>query len=100
VLLLLEMTEPMYWCDIIFGVFEGWWLFEDGRQHAVAPPETWEKVLHSVGYGHMDWSDGHAEEVKCERLIMATATGKQFERLPTPSKPRQVEVCKIRVSVE
>lgn len=95
VLLLLEMTEPMYWCDIIFGVFEGWWLFEDGRQHAVAPPETWEKVLHSVGYGHVDWSDGHAEEVKCERLIMATATGKQLERFPPPSKPVQIEVCQI-----
>lgn len=93
VLLLLEMTEPMYWCDIIFGVFEGWWLFEDGREHAVAPPQTWEKVLHSVGYGHVDWSDGNIEEVKCERLIMATAGGKQLERLPVPSKSSHNEVC-------
>jgi acyl transferase domain-containing protein/acyl carrier protein/SAM-dependent methyltransferase len=100
VLLLLEMTEPMYWCDIIFGVFEGWWLFEDGRQHAVAPPETWEKVLHSAGYAHVDWSDGHAEEVKCERLIMATATGKQLERLPIPPKPVQKEVCKIPILID
>ncbi|KAF9698348.1 hypothetical protein EKO04_003885 [Ascochyta lentis] len=90
-LLLLEMTTPMYWCDIIFGVFEGWWLFEDGRQHAVAPPQTWEKVLHSVGYGHVDWSDGHYEEVQCERLIVATAGGEQFERLPIPPKPVQDE---------
>jgi acyl transferase domain-containing protein/acyl carrier protein len=93
VLLLLEMTEPMYWCDIVFGVFEGWWLFEDGRQHAVAPPQTWEKVLHDAGYGHVDWSDGHVEEVKCERLIMATAGGKQLERLPLPPKSVQIEVC-------
>ncbi|KAJ4314706.1 hypothetical protein N0V94_006339, partial [Neodidymelliopsis sp. IMI 364377] len=85
VLLLLEMTEPMYWCDIIFGVFEGWWLFEDDRQHAVAPPQAWEKVLHSVGYGHVDWSDGNVEEVKCERLIMATAGGEQLQRLLPPS---------------
>ncbi|UPX17606.1 uncharacterized protein EKO05_0007950 [Ascochyta rabiei] len=85
-LLLLEMTEPMYWCDIIFGVFEGWWMFEDDRQHAVTSPQAWEKVLHSVGYGHVDWSDGSAEEINCERLIIATAGGTQAERLLPPSK--------------
>lgn len=97
-LLLLEMTEPMYWCDIVFGVFEGWWLFEDGRQHAVASPQIWEKVLHSVGYGHVDWSDGHVGEVSCERLIIATAGGEQLERFPVPPKTSQNQVCKIRTS--
>ena len=92
VLLLLEMTEPMYWCDIIFGVFEGWWLFEDDRQHAVAPPQAWEKVLHSVGYGHVDWSDGNVDEVKCERLIMATAGGEQLQRLSPSPYSVQIEV--------
>lgn len=96
-LLLLEMTEPMYWCDIIFGVFEGWWLFEDNRQHAVAPPQTWEKVLHSVGYGHVDWSDGFAEEVQCERLIMATAGGEQLQRLPIPPAASERVVCTVDV---
>jgi acyl transferase domain-containing protein/acyl carrier protein/SAM-dependent methyltransferase len=94
VLLLLEMTSPMYWCDMIFGVFEGWWLFEDGRNHAVAPPETWEKSLHSAGYGHVDWSDGHTEEVKLERLIMATAGGEQLARLPIAAV--QNKVCMPR----
>ena len=93
-LLLLEMTEPMYWCDIIFGVFEGWWMFEDDRQHAVTSPQAWEKVLHSVGYGHVDWSDGNVKEINCERLIMATAGGAQVERLFTPSKPGKSEVSK------
>lgn len=83
-LLLLEMTHPMLWCDIIFGVFEGWWLFEDGRKHAIAPPERWEQDLHNVGYGHVDWSDGHCPEVSLERVIMATASGTQSERITTP----------------
>lgn len=91
-LLLLEMTEPMYWCDIIFGVFEGWWMFEDDRQHAVTSPEAWERVMHSVGYGHVDWSDGNVEEINCERLIMATAGGRQVERLLPPRKPEPSEV--------
>ncbi|EKG11419.1 Beta-ketoacyl synthase [Macrophomina phaseolina MS6] len=88
-LLLLELTGPMYWCDIIFGVFEGWWLFEDGRTRAIAPPERWEKDLHRVGYGHVDWSDGHLPEIQCERVIIATASGEQFERLPLPPAPQQ-----------
>jgi acyl transferase domain-containing protein/acyl carrier protein/SAM-dependent methyltransferase len=98
VLLLLEMTEPMYWCDIIFGVFEGWWLFEDDRQHAVAPPQSWEKVLHNVGYGHVDWSDGNVEEIRCERLIMATAGGEQQERMVFPSVAVHKEVCIIQTA--
>ncbi|CAE7015382.1 hypothetical protein P3342_004097 [Pyrenophora teres f. teres] len=89
VLLMVEMTEPMYWCDIIFGVFEGWWLFEDDRQHALSSSEDWEKVLHGAGYGHVDWTDGHIVETKCQRLIMATAGGEQLPRLPIAPKQQE-----------
>ncbi|KAL1615746.1 Type I Iterative PKS [Neofusicoccum ribis] len=88
-LMVLEMTMPLYWVDIIFGVFEGWWLFEDGRTHAIAPPSRWEQDLHRAGYGHVDWSDGHAAEVQAERVIIATASGQQLGRLPvTPAPPK------------
>lgn len=30
-LLLLEMTEQVPWVDFIFGLLEGWWLFENDR---------------------------------------------------------------------
>ncbi len=30
-LIMLEMTGTLYWVDIIFGLFEGWWFFDDGR---------------------------------------------------------------------
>ncbi|RMZ66368.1 polyketide synthase [Pyrenophora seminiperda CCB06] len=89
VLLMLEMTEPMYWCDIIFGVFEGWWMFEDDRQHALSSTEDWEKVLHGAGYGHVDWSGGHIAETKCQRLIMATSGGEQLPRLPIGPKQQE-----------
>lgn len=29
-LMMLEMTETLRWVDIIFGILEGWWLFDDG----------------------------------------------------------------------
>ena len=53
-LLLLEMTEQVPWVDFIFGTLGGWWLFEDGRQHALAPVPHWNKILRSVGYGHVN----------------------------------------------
>ena len=70
-LLLLELTLPTYWTDLVFGVFEGWWAFDDGRKHAVAHQTVWEKTLHSAGYTYIDWTDGDRPEVAIQRIIIA-----------------------------
>ena len=89
-LLLLEMTEQVPWVDFIFGLLEGWWLFEDGRQHALAPATHWEKILQSVGYGHVDWTEGDRPEANLQRLIIATASELRYDHgpqpLPSPSR--------------
>ncbi|KAI3324539.1 putative polyketide synthase [Xylariaceae sp. AK1471] len=84
-LMMLEMTGTLYWVDMIFGLFEGWWFFDDGRTHAVTNELRWEKDLQSVGYGHVDWTDGQRPENKKEKLIIAMASGPRCERLETPS---------------
>lgn len=81
-LMMLEMTEPVYWVDLIFGLFEGWWLFEDGRQHAIAHQSVWERDLQSVGFGHVDWTDGHSPEVNIQRVLVALASGPRYSRQP------------------
>lgn len=81
-LMMLEMTETLPWVDIIFGLLEGWWLFHDGRVHAISHESRWEQVLHSVGYGHVDWTDGHLPENKIQRIIIAMASGPRYDRLP------------------
>ena len=83
-LMMLEMTSPLYFIDIIFGLFEGWWLFNDGRRHAISHQTRWEKDLQSVGYGHVDWTDGNHPEVEIERLILAMASGSRYEPLSVP----------------
>ncbi|KAK5633281.1 hypothetical protein RRF57_008995 [Xylaria bambusicola] len=83
-LMMLEMTGTLYWVDMIFGLFEGWWFFDDGRTHAVADELRWKKDLQSVGYGHVDWTDGQRPENKKEKLIIAMASGPRCERLDTP----------------
>ncbi|KAI0426200.1 putative polyketide synthase [Xylaria sp. FL1042] len=83
-LMMLEMTGTLYWVDMIFGLFEGWWFFDDGRTHAVADELRWEKDLQAVGYGYVDWTDGQRPENKKEKLIIAMASGPRCERLETP----------------
>ena len=85
-LMMLEMTETLYWIDVIFGLLEGWWLFDDGRRHAISHQDRWERDLQSVGYGHVDYTDGHRPENNIQRIIIAMASGPKYDRLPiTPT---------------
>ncbi|KAI1804327.1 hypothetical protein F4811DRAFT_552992 [Daldinia bambusicola] len=87
-LMMLEMTGTLYWVDMVFGLFKGWWFFDDGRHHAITNEFEWEKDLRAVGYGHVDWTDGVRPENKCEKLIIAMASGERCERLLISSSPR------------
>ncbi|KAE8395557.1 hypothetical protein BDV23DRAFT_178609 [Aspergillus alliaceus] len=92
VVMMLEMTQPAFAIDIVFGLFRGWWVFNDGRNHAITNEQRWEEDLHSAGYGHVDWSDGHSPEVSVQRVIFATASGMQGQRLPLGSSIEEVPV--------
>lgn len=81
-LIMLEMTQPVWWVDMIFGLFEGWWLFDDGRNHAIAHQSIWERDLQRSGFGHVDWTDGHLQETEIQRVIIALATGPRYDRQP------------------
>ncbi|QGJ02162.1 hypothetical protein CEK26_003606 [Fusarium fujikuroi] len=81
-LMILEMTESVPFVDIIFGLLEGWWLFDDGRKHAIITAEEWERNLHNAGYGHVDWTDGSLPENTFQKVIIALASGKPRDRLP------------------
>ncbi|KAI1377954.1 putative polyketide synthase [Hypoxylon crocopeplum] len=84
-LMMLEMTNTLYWVDMIFGILEGWWLFDDGRTHAISNESRWERELHSVGYGHVDWTDGQSPEVGIQKIFIALASGPRLDRLPAAS---------------
>jgi acyl transferase domain-containing protein/acyl carrier protein/SAM-dependent methyltransferase len=73
-LLMGEMTRTPYWVDIIFGLFEGWWLFDDGRTHALTHESRWQKDLQAAGYGGVYWTEGTRPEGEIEKLILAAAS--------------------------
>ncbi|CRG92018.1 Conidial yellow pigment biosynthesis polyketide synthase [Talaromyces islandicus] len=75
VLTLVEITQNMFWLDIAVGLFEGWWLFEDGRAHAVTPEGLWKEHMLRAGFEAVDWTDGEDPEARTIRVIAGFPTG-------------------------
>ncbi|KAL4799163.1 putative polyketide synthase [Aspergillus venezuelensis] len=76
ILCLIELTRNLLWFDLVFGLLEGWWLFDDGRKHALASERLWNETLDKTGYSWIDWSRNDLKESEFLRLIVAS-----------PSKP-------------
>lgn len=74
ILIMLEMTSLIPWIDLSFGMLEGWWLFDDGRKHALTHQEKWKETMQKVKYDHVDWTDGARPEASLQRLIIAMAS--------------------------
>ncbi|VUC28732.1 unnamed protein product [Clonostachys rosea] len=87
---LIEITNNMYWLDIVVGLFEGWWLFEDGRQHALIDEKDWERRMKAAGFGEVSWSEGATPESKTVRVITA---------FPAQAKPMTVGKS-VKASIE
>ncbi|MDY0055083.1 MAG: SDR family NAD(P)-dependent oxidoreductase [Methyloversatilis sp.] len=52
-LLLPEVTQPLGWLDMIFGLTEGWWRFSDRAlrgEHALLPATRWCDALRAQGF--------------------------------------------------
>ena len=74
-LALIEITENMFWLDIVVGLLEGWWLFEDGREHALVNEKHWARKMKAAGFAEVSWSDGVTPESKTVRVVAAFPTG-------------------------
>ncbi|KAL9081765.1 MAG: hypothetical protein Q9159_007056 [Coniocarpon cinnabarinum] len=87
ILCLVELTQNLFWFDLVFGLLEGWWLFNDGRKHALASPTIWDKSLRASGFNWVDWTQGQSEESKILRVIVASPS-------KTPAMPLEASVSK------
>ncbi|KFX85686.1 hypothetical protein O988_09926 [Pseudogymnoascus sp. VKM F-3808] len=54
---LIEFTTRLYWLDLVFGLLDGWWLFEDGREHCLADESFWEASLKAAGFKDVVWAE-------------------------------------------
>ncbi|KAI0442798.1 hypothetical protein F4803DRAFT_575191 [Xylaria telfairii] len=83
ILCLVELTRNLFWFDLVFGLLEGWWLFDDGRRHALASETLWRKHLLRSGFRWADCTVGTSEESNVLRVITASPVEiPQFEPEP------------------
>ncbi|RDH27595.1 hypothetical protein BDQ94DRAFT_175511 [Aspergillus welwitschiae] len=71
ILCLVELTRNLPWFDLVFGLLEGWWLFNDGRQHALAHELFWKDSLRQAGFSYINWTTGDTKESEQLRLIIS-----------------------------
>lgn len=93
VLKLIEITQPLPMFDLIFGLLDGWWLFNDGREHVLVNEKDWERQLLRAGFDEVLWSDGQCPESKTVRTIAAfpsLAKDSREEKALVPSRIREV----------
>ena len=74
VVCLVEATRNLYWYDLVWGLVDGWWLFSDGRQHALASEDLWQNHLSRAGFRWIDWTTGTSDESNVMRIITASPT--------------------------
>lgn len=66
---LVEFTRNMFWFDLVFGLLDGWWFFNDGRPHVLANEAFWEKSMKAAGFKHVAWTSGSSPEANTLRII-------------------------------
>lgn len=91
---LIEMTRTLYVFDLIVGLLEGWWLFEDGRSHALVDEKRWAQAFAEAGFSATLWSEGQSLESKTVRVIAGFKKGAPQMRAEVDShkKERSVDV--------
>ncbi|MCK4751567.1 MAG: class I SAM-dependent methyltransferase, partial [Bacteroidales bacterium] len=75
ILLMLEVTNSPVYLDFIFGMTEGWWLFEDKDirpDHATMGPDRWKNVLEREAFSDVAvYSDFEKNDSSCQSVILA-----------------------------
>ncbi len=71
---LVELTRNLFWFDLVFGLLEGWWLFNDDRKHVLADEGLWKQNLNRAGFQWVDWTEGDSEESQILRVIVASSS--------------------------
>lgn len=73
VLLLVESTAPRRWVDIVFGLTEGWWRFDDTALRPAHPLLTHAQWQGALGQAGLETADGAVTEVIVARRRPAAA---------------------------
>ncbi|NEQ95286.1 MAG: SDR family NAD(P)-dependent oxidoreductase [Cyanothece sp. SIO2G6] len=85
ILVMLEGTMPQRWLDLIFGLLEGWWRFEDvdlRPNYPLLNGQTWTQLLTQTGF----------EQVEILPDYAGTSTPLSFQSVVTAQMPTVLPV--------
>lgn len=58
----IALTLHLFYLDLVFGLLEDWWLFNNSREHLLPDETRWERCLRAAGFWWVNWSDNTSEE--------------------------------------
>ena len=73
-IILSEVTQPIDWYDIVFGLLDGWWIANDGSTYPLQPPESWVSSFKQAGFNNrsVTYSSGSSRESNTQVLFVAS----------------------------
>ena len=79
-LVLMEVTRHPHWIDLIFGLTDGWWRFEDDglrASHPILPEASWRSLLLQRGWSRVEaLSDTNRPGAAAQTVIAARWEGR------------------------
>ncbi|TGO11946.1 hypothetical protein BTUL_0098g00320 [Botrytis tulipae] len=85
---LVEFTRNIFWFDLVFGLLDGWWFFEDRRSHVLADEWFWESSMKTAGFGHVSWTHNSSAESRTVRIITGFLEAPESTSI-VPKRPRE-----------
>ena len=91
-LVLLEVTTRQWWLDLVFGLLEGWWRFQDTelrRDYPLLSRQQWQEVLRERGFTEvvtLPEIDGIPEFLLEQSVVIAQVSPTELSVSPTPKE--------------
>lgn len=93
-LLLIEGTQPLRFGDLIVGLTEGWWKFNDTelrRSHALISNQQWRTVLAECGFAQVESSPDHEpDSVLARQSLMIAQAPRMAAAGSIPASPAEL----------
>jgi acyl transferase domain-containing protein/acyl carrier protein len=85
-LFLVEGTRPQHWIDLVFGMTDGWWRFEDRDlrpSHPLVKAEQWVDLLRQTGFEAAESLPAAGDEsLQGQAVLVARAPGAETTEGP------------------
>ncbi|GLA95299.1 type I Iterative Polyketide synthase (PKS) [Aspergillus tubingensis] len=72
VVILSEVTQPLAWFDMTFGLLDEWWVAENGTEYPLQPAAKWMEVLQEAGFSRTSFTRGVGSETPLQQLLVGS----------------------------